>query len=1059
MPMILQRLQQICSSFRVSGPPLTGCKKDVLLLIDSSNSMNLKQFSQMKHAITNSLISGWEISAEKLQVSVATYSASAFDERCGFDVNKDDLEKIILNSTFQTNTAPSIRKGLLGAIEIMGERQNPMVIILFTASRKTIYSNEDGITAAQSYSQQLCIKQNILITVGVGSANSSLLKSLSCPSDLSFHSDNFDFSGSFTRQITSSLCLTPPMRTTITTTKPTTTTTTPFYPDIECHADITLMIDTSNAVGSLTEFTNEIDFVTNFLAPNWHVGPTTTEVNIVTYSEENSNSIGAYNFISNEEFLYELNELRNYYYDTKPSLTFGLKSVSQMLLHKNMTRPGVQSVVILFTYSSDYQDISNAKTYADSLAQNNVWIIVVAKGNDLKRENLEAISGTTFMAQNYDRQLADKINNATCKKNDPSKPLPITSTTPTTPTTTTTTTKPTTTTELDPCPECVPSKANILILLDGAISDDSFKAETDFVANEMIINWNRFDRVALGLYGDTFYDVIGYSNMEKVDDFKAAVKSLKRRGNSPNITLALKTALKEYEPNPAFGCQKTLFFSAGSSDSDIKAAIPYADGLEAKGEFVLIEMGDSVPKKLQTLAQLNRTIKWPDYSVTAQLAKTVNDMLSQDCPSIATTTVHSTTTSVTTPAQPKLCAKDVVLLIDVSNAMTNDQFAQIKKFVSEKLIAMWPVNVNELEVAAYGYASGGVNEYATFDIHSVSDLQSAINSNAFRTANGPSIRRGINAINDLQHERQVPTVVIILSASSNTDDIKASSVLEYPFRINDNGVITVAFGDADAASLGQLATSAQFSLYSNSFSGDNQLAKTITDLICRQFPATSTTTSAVITTTEPPHKDLSCHPCIMIAFDGTTAATKAGLQKTVNFTLDYLAPEWHITRSGTNAFTGLYDTYSGPFNNDAEFRTQLMAITNSYTEPDPSIKRSMQLLDNILKSSNRCRKISAILYTYSSNYDDVAESVELANELYFNDVNLIIVGLGDANQTLLQALSGSVLMPTELDSDCAKNVNGLLCKQPMKPSDLPATVTPTTTTPTPPATTTDCIHE
>uniref|UniRef100_A0A0N5AG17 VWFA domain-containing protein n=1 Tax=Syphacia muris TaxID=451379 RepID=A0A0N5AG17_9BILA len=177
------------------------------------------------------------------------------------------------------------------------------------------------------------------------------------------------------------------------------------------------------------------------------------------------------------------------------------------------------------------------------------------------------------------------------------------------------------------------------------------------------------------------------------------------------------------------------------------------------------------------------------------------------------------------------------------------------------------------------------------------------------------------------------------------------------------------------------------------------------------------------------------------------------LNTTVNFTLDYLAPEWHITRSGTNAFTGLYDTYSGPFNNDAEFRTQLMAITNSYTEPDPSIKRSMQLLDNILKSSNRCRKISAILYTYSSNYDDVAESVELANELYFNDVNLIIVGLGDANQTLLQALSGSVLMPTELDSDCAKNVNGLLCKQPMKPSDLPATVTPTTTTPTPPATT------
>lgn len=72
---------------------------------------------------------------------------------------------------------------------------------------------------------------------------------------------------------------------------------------------------------------------------------------------------------------------------------------------------------------------------------------------------------------------------------------------------------------------------------------------------------------------------------------------------------------------------------------------------------------------------------------------------------------------------------------------------------------------------------------------------------------------------------------------------------------------------------------------------------------------------------------------------------------------------------------------------------------------------------------NKSASVTRWIYPdISSNYNDVAASVPLAQNLTRSGVNLFIVGMNSARRDYLSALSGSVFMPTGLDRTFANNV-------------------------------------
>ncbi|CAJ0569971.1 unnamed protein product, partial [Mesorhabditis spiculigera] len=1032
------------SSVQPTGP----CQRAVILLIDESLKVPGAQFNDYKQFLYT-LTGSWLFSRDQFSVAAIAYTKSIITEIATFDLKSADELKALIDAdvTWHSTSPAGMTKVLKTAVGLKVPLMEGVTTILVTAS-----SDPDDINSAIPYANQLKQNGNTVITVSMDADASPLSSGL----DFAFELDTFD-AFDVAQQINAVICKNgpaPPTTTTPTTQAPTTTTQPLPFP---CQPDIALLIDGSGAVEGGADGVRKVsNFIVDPLSRNWPIMLNHTEASIYFYSRQGNLVLGGktYEYVDLQEFHQALINHGDIYYGGDPSINEGIKF---MLNHEHWQR-GQPHVLLLFTWSSVYTDIAAAVNQINQI-QTGSNVIVVGLGNNVNADYLAALSPRILWGA-LDQSLADQINDLICQGNTSPGTLPPTNPPTTTPLTTTTTTTafapPTTTVNPVPCPDCVPALANLVVVIDASGSTkDTFNDEILAVIT-MLNGWNHFERVALATFGDTdaHYEILAqFGDLRNVGDVNATLSSavVQRYAGAGSLTSAFKKTLRAFEPNSKYGYEKTIIFTGTATTLDINTASVYAQALMARGQVVVIGVGQADVSAFQPLATPGDALAWPTTS-DLNITNTITGILNSSIPTTTPgpTTLPPTTSATTLPSTPSTlpaatttspssaaCQRAVVLLIDVSNAIPSDSYDGLKEF-TRQLVVSWSVGPSGYNVAGFGFTGQSLELIADFDLTSTQEWLNLVEDKVnYRPAQHGGVYRVMHAVASLDFPKNVSVTTILLTAYSNSDDLNRSIPFAYQLKQNGNSLITVSFGGADASIL---SSGDGFNFRTDDYKG-NQYVAAVNQKICAQGPPPPVTMPPTTTTAAPTTvpSQFVCNPDIAIGIDSSSAVgSMAVFGNLIDFVAYKLGSTWPINRNETEAAAILY-TNTTAFNvyntfnyaHASDFTIEVARHNYDYYGTPPGMHQA--ILQTMRLSNRRLTQPKVlVLFTYSSGYSDAATSIDTLDliDQQLGGMNLIIVALGDQNQINtdnLQAMSPRVLTGS-LDDSMVSMINNMICQ-------------------------------
>ncbi|CAJ0934459.1 unnamed protein product, partial [Mesorhabditis belari] len=1060
-----------------STPKPSTCQRGVILLIDESMDVPETSFNDYKNFLF-SLISSWNLSRDEYSVATLVYTKSLVNAITTFDVNSvDELKLLIdLNVAWHGSAQSGVTKVLHAATDQLPPIREQTTTILITAS-----SRPDDLHSAIPYAESLRKNGSSVITVSIKSDASVLASS----PDFAFYLNAATGWDEVAQKVNTLICQNgpPPPTTTTPTTPSTTTVTTTHSIPFECQPDISILIDSSDAVvGEEDGVASMTSFILDPLARYWPIALNHTEVSVYFYTARWALLLGANNneYVDYNDFAATLKNSYNLWYGGDPSMANGLQF---MIGHEQWQR-GHPKVILLFTWSSDYSDIARSAPLLNQI-DGGVNVIVIGLGNNINVDYLSAISPRILWGD-LGKEMAEKINDLICDGNtQPGTLPPITSpttTTVTSPTTTTPFAEPTTTISPFPCPDCLPPLANIVIVIDATLNDDQYTAEIQVVLG-MTKNWTHFERVALAAFADTDarYEILSqFGDLHTFDDLQNTLNfAVLRYAVNGNITVGLKKTLRSFEPSAMDGPEKVIFFTTDNSQSNIMAAIPYAQALRARGQLIIIGVGMSDVSSLSQLATDGDALQWPDLT-NLNIADTIMSILGAPIPTTTaaptttppTTTAALTTSPTMTPTTPSTsipsttpmsspCKRAVILLIDESAAIPPISSGELKEF-ARQLVIRWVVGPGMYTVAGFGYTRRFVNMFADFDLLNTQEVMDLLERNiVWRPSDQAGVSKILHTASTLEIPSGYTATTILLTASSLVDDVQVASKWANMLKQNGSSVITVSFGagvDASALSSGD-----GFNFRSDSYKA-SQFVEQVNGQICANGPLPPTTqpppTTTPIPTTIP--SQFVCNPDVSILIDSSSAVGNMAIfQNLVDYIALKLTPTWPIAKDETEVAAVLYSAATtnpimNPFNysHASDFAVELLRYEADYYGGSPGIDQGILYTLRLQNRRGTQPKVT-LLFTYSSAYDDVQSTIETLDliDSTMNGMNLIVVGLGaNVNEDYLKAMT-SRWTRSSLDDNLIAQINSWICGGNTKHGNLPTTAAPTTT-PTTAATTT-----
>uniref|UniRef100_A0A914XC30 Uncharacterized protein n=1 Tax=Plectus sambesii TaxID=2011161 RepID=A0A914XC30_9BILA len=403
--------------------------------------------------------------------------------------------------------------------------------------------------------------------------SSGLWSTVDCGDELCFICESYNY-GTTSRSSTTDQMhsQTNTWSTTVTTSHATSTASTPG----SCLRDIVLLIDTSTGLGLVANFQAEVNFIGSILVANWLVGPTHVEAVPVVYDIYSFDQFGTFTYQSTAELQKAIANIAStpYFLDDPPSIFYGLNNTRYI----SGRRSGVAQTLILFTSTSNQNDINQALPIANQLKSNGSTIIVVALGPNADPNALAQLSsgaGYTFSASDYNSlatnfALGSQMNQvigATCSPYS--------------------------------CWQ------DIYLMIDtskGLGLLQNFQAQMAFIASTLITNWNVSPG---GVEAEVFlYDSKLPLNEHGAFDFKSTL-DLKNLiinwdtyflQDNPSITVAFQAVINNNGNNQRAGAKPvTLLFTSSSDSFDISQARPLTDQLKSIGHtIVIVAMGTNV---------------------------------------------------------------------------------------------------------------------------------------------------------------------------------------------------------------------------------------------------------------------------------------------------------------------------------------------------------------------------------------------------------------------------------------------------------------------------------
>uniref|UniRef100_A0A1I7U079 VWFA domain-containing protein n=1 Tax=Caenorhabditis tropicalis TaxID=1561998 RepID=A0A1I7U079_9PELO len=599
----------------------TPYSRDVIILLDDSKAMlTAKNFNTVKSWIDNTLLPLWLIDREDVQVAFATYADTEFNILLDFDeADESEVVSVISAQMYSGKFNSSITNGIRAAGGIHGLRPVNQTVIFISASEDLT-----DIESATQYAYIINTLPKQLITISLNSVTSGKqLGLLSTNQNHFFGVPDFNLTADIAQQLTQYMfgTLTP------STSAPTTT----AVPDNSCKTDVTILMDNNNDVGSADEFQNQVRTISK-LIKTWPISPELMEGEAVVFATTEGGQIieNPFAYQSASAFANEVMAFDDFYFaNSPPSLTASLKYLSQNLFTR---RTGREQTTIVFTYSSDNSDVQSAVEFANHIGGN---LIVVAIGN-ADQTVLKQLSGNVIYSKNTTTDIIDQINNVICL---PTTRAPLATTTPmqstsgptstpvpSTVTTVATTQTPVITTPLpDPCPDCSPKTANILLLLEAF--GDALASQKKLVETDLISTWNHFERTSIMGF-DTLtknLDPINFGDLQNKDEFVGIADSLTPFADQPTIVSAFTLAVKRAQPLKTFGKMNSIIFTSGATADEITASTDYSKTLRTNGKVIIVGLK---LKSVDGLSNLCDTLlKWDDFTDTAAISTQINQSL------------------------------------------------------------------------------------------------------------------------------------------------------------------------------------------------------------------------------------------------------------------------------------------------------------------------------------------------------------------------------------------------------------------------------------------------
>jgi hypothetical protein len=451
--------------------------------------------------------------------------------------------------------------------------------------------------------------------------------------------------------------------------------TTPLNNQSNCQRDVAILIDNSRMAGNLTDFQKQMKFISDKLVSNWIVDPNSTEVAAFLYNTQQPKVIGRPFLYYNVKTLILdlLDQLQSFTY-FQPDISFGISTLIDNLQNRRLNIP---LVTILFTYSSEYDDVVSAVTQIPIL---NSSLIIVAVGPNANLNILQYLSGTVVLSNtDYSNAgLVNTINTAICEPSDPPKPTPAPTTTP-----------PATTTTPASSAPYLPCQKYIAFIIDASndLTDGEFAMQKGAVGLALP-QANHYERFAFGYYASTA-NVFDFGRFDSDTSFTNSIAGTKQTNNPPNITRALQAADIGLTVNNTVGLSIIIFITK-PNPVDISAAIPFAQSLQSKGKLTVVALLNA---NITLIKQLTSNIVlWSDmgsYNTTTWIPDMQNAF---GCLNDSSTIAPVTSTRITTttaPSQPPTlssttipqpggpywpCESDIVIAVDVSSSMSYENF-------------------------------------------------------------------------------------------------------------------------------------------------------------------------------------------------------------------------------------------------------------------------------------------------------------------------------------------------------------------------------------------------
>ncbi|CAB3400634.1 unnamed protein product [Caenorhabditis bovis] len=396
----------------------------------------------------------------------------------------------------------------------------------------------------------------------------------------------------------------------------------------------------------------------------------------------------------------------------------------------------------------------------------------------------------------------------------------------------------------------------------------------------------------------------------------------------------------------------------------------------------------------------------PETSTNVPFVSTVTSIISSNVP-----TQSPSSTLETTSAKTDLYfERDVIILLDSSTSVLNaNNFNTVKKWITNSLIPNWKIDQNNVQVAFGTYSTDYFEAILSFDENSQEEVVEVINGTQYYGKTLPSITNGIRSALTFNSHRNVNITTILISSSQDLEDIETALQFSRTLSSYPNQLVTVNVKASDnGQELGFLSTGQSHFFASSNFVLTDDIAKSITNYMFEDE------TTTIKPTTVTPIPDNTCKT------------------DQIQF-LQMLIKSWSISPETTEGQAILYSSTDGGmiienafnYQSASAFANELLSYDDYYfAMSDQSISGSLEYLSENLGNRRSERLQTTILVTYSSSNDDVEQAIH-----YYNIVggNLIVLGMRDANQEILSALSENIVVAQNYTTDLIDKINSLIC--------------------------------